>query len=421
MAPDQLSISLASRAAPGGHLEQRAGELVADLKAAFPTSIVVPLVPAGLAGDRPSADATGSRGSTVYAQGGTEVLRQGVSYVHSGALWIGGPDLLRAFHAERGTPELEAGKVVAVGPDSTDHGVVHLVVEGESGERPLMDLPAVEAGETRYASLSNSGEFNYVISPESASRAGLAPALPPDQNAQFIFRGTGPLSQRDISRAKAITARHPGAFVVSLGDLGSHGGPVRTILTLSGAVVALAILEVVLALVGAEARRDRAILVAVGADPRIRRRLSGANGFLIAALAGALAIPAGFTPVAIYEIGAAGGQSGGGPVGHDRPHPLRRPAVGGGPGRTHVAPAGRRSPAPAPRLIGVGTSSRGSLADELESGELRVVPVSKVRDLIRETGRRVVAENREAIEILERHDRRQAPAASSSRRRRRAV
>ncbi len=55
------------------------------------------------------------------------------------------------------------------------------------------------------------------------------------------------------------------------------------------------------------------------------------------------------------------------------------------------------------------TSGTSVVVEELESGELRVVPVSRVRELIREVGRRVVAENREALQILERHDR-QAPS-----------
>ncbi len=64
------------------------------------------------------------------------------------------------------------------------------------------------------------------------------------------------------------------------------------------------------------------------------------------------------------------------------------------------------------------TSGTSVVVDELESGELRVVPASKVRELMRETGRRVVAENREALEILERHDRTQSARSSRSRSRR---
>ena len=63
------------------------------------------------------------------------------------------------------------------------------------------------------------------------------------------------------------------------------------------------------------------------------------------------------------------------------------------------------------------TSGTSVVVDELETGELRVVPASRVHDLIRETGRHVVAENREALEILERHDRLPARAAARGRRR----
>ena len=73
-------------------------------------------------------------------------------------------------------------------------------------------------------------------------------------------------------------------------------------MTLGGAAVALAILAVVLALLGAESRRDRAILVAVGAEPRTRRRLAGMHGVLVAGLAGFLAVPTGFAPMAVQEL-----------------------------------------------------------------------------------------------------------------------
>jgi putative ABC transport system permease protein len=297
MAEDQLSISLF---APGGNVERRTQELIAEFRAAFPSSIVVPLAPAGLSADGQTANGAASS-SAVYAQGGTEVVREGVAFIRSGALLVGGADLLRAFHAEEGIPALEAGKVVAVGPHTTDGGLVHLVIEEEDGERPLMDLPAVEAGGARYASLSDS-EFNYVISPTAAARAGLVPIAPTDQSVHLVLRAAGSLTREDVARAKATAAKHPGAFVLSLSDIGSHGGSVRTILSLCGAGIALAILAVVLALVGAESRRDRAILVAVGAQPRTRRQLAGANGLLIAALAGVLAVPAGFAPAAVYQV-----------------------------------------------------------------------------------------------------------------------
>ena len=40
----------------------------------------------------------------------------------------------------------------------------------------------------------------------------------------------------------------------------------------------------------------------------------------------------------------------------------------------------------------------------LPSGELRVLPASRLRGMIRDYGRRVIAEDRQALQILEDHD-----------------
>lgn len=44
------------------------------------------------------------------------------------------------------------------------------------------------------------------------------------------------------------------------------------------------------------------------------------------------------------------------------------------------------------------------LIEELESGELRIMPTDQVRDRIRDIGRRVVGEHSEALKILAEHD-----------------
>jgi antitoxin component of MazEF toxin-antitoxin module len=44
------------------------------------------------------------------------------------------------------------------------------------------------------------------------------------------------------------------------------------------------------------------------------------------------------------------------------------------------------------------------LVEELEGGELRIMPTDKVRERIRSVGRRVVAEHPEALKILAEHN-----------------
>jgi len=48
------------------------------------------------------------------------------------------------------------------------------------------------------------------------------------------------------------------------------------------------------------------------------------------------------------------------------------------------------------------------LVTALPSGELRVLPATNVRRMIREYGRRVIDEDRRALQILEDHDRNKA-------------
>jgi hypothetical protein len=47
--------------------------------------------------------------------------------------------------------------------------------------------------------------------------------------------------------------------------------------------------------------------------------------------------------------------------------------------------------------------------EELPSGELRVVPVARVREFIRKAGRQVAAKDREALQILADYDRGKMP------------
>ncbi|MGI8659989.1 MAG: hypothetical protein ACR2LH_02985 [Thermoleophilaceae bacterium] len=49
------------------------------------------------------------------------------------------------------------------------------------------------------------------------------------------------------------------------------------------------------------------------------------------------------------------------------------------------------------------------LVEELEGGELRIMPTEQVRERIRTVGRRVVSEHGEALKILAEHD----PAANN--------
>jgi putative ABC transport system permease protein len=142
-----------------------------------------------------------------------------------------------------------------------------------------------------------------VISPAAATSAGLS-SKPTDT---VVLRLPSDLTDADRARAAAILGRYPGATMNDLSNLGSQNGAGRWMFGIGGTVLALLIVAVVVALMGEESRRDRAIVTAVGASPRTRRALSGASAWVVAATAGALAVPAGFVPVTVFRIAQARG------------------------------------------------------------------------------------------------------------------
>jgi putative ABC transport system permease protein len=298
MAEDQTVVGFYDGTSDQTRADARA--LLAELRGAFPSATVVPIRDAiwqdtghlpFLAGpiQRPSQDPD--------VQGGTAAASLPVRTI--GTLVVGGADTLRALHAEDGIAALRAGTVVAVGPDATDHGAIHLARKGPipvdlpSG---TITLPATDAGHTRYASVVD--QYTYVISPRAAAAAGLS-SKPTET---FVARLPPELTAADRDRIATIVERHPGATFEDLSNLGSQNGPGRWAFGIAGTTLALLIVAVVVALIGEESRRDRAIVTAVGASPRTRRALAGASACVVAAAAGALAVPAGLIPVVVFRI-----------------------------------------------------------------------------------------------------------------------
>ena len=67
-----------------------------------------------------------------------------------------------------------------------------------------------------------------------------------------------------------------------------------------GLAIALPVLALVAALTRSEAHSELAVLDAVGISPRRRRRFAAAGVGLLAAIATALALPAGLIPATLY-------------------------------------------------------------------------------------------------------------------------
>lgn len=290
MAEDQLLVGFFDGLNQPTAEERRS--LVSDLRAAFPDASVVAI-----------RAATWPSGRRPYVAGPI-LSEQGHPVRANGMLIVGRGDVLRSMHAQDGVDELRAGTVVAIGPDATDGGQIHLLKRGPAAV-PLPPgtpvLPAVSAGPTRYASLVD--QYTYVISPAAAARADLTS----EPMETIVVRLPSSVTDEDRGRAGSIVNGYSGASMNDLTNLGSQNGAGRWAVGVAGAALALAIVGVVVALMSEESRRDRAIVAAVGAAPRTRRALGGASAWVVAAVAGALAVPAGFVPVAVFRIAQARG------------------------------------------------------------------------------------------------------------------
>lgn len=290
MAKDQLSIGFFDGTSQPTTADRQA--ILADLRGAFPDAVVVPI-----------RVATESNGRRPYIAGPI-VRLQDQTVRMNGTLIVGDAGVLRALHADEGIAALRAGTVVAVGPDATDHGTVHVTTTGPpqvSLPPDALTLKAVDAGSTRWASLVD--QYTYVISPPAAALAGLSS----EPNDTFVLRAPSDLTDADLQKARAIVGRYPGASMNDVSSLGSQNGRGRWYFGIAGTLLALAIVGVIVALIGEESTRDRAIVSAVGASPRTRRALAGASAWVVAGVAGALAVPAGFVPVTVFRVAQARG------------------------------------------------------------------------------------------------------------------
>ena len=241
----------------------------------------------------------------VHAQGPPQLLREGddvIEVTQAEIVSIGDRDLLFTLHAEAFADELEAGYAIAVIDGMVDDGVVH--IENPSGTFETgpysLDIAAVDAS----TGLFGSGQIpGLIISPARAAELGFDP-LPANQ---VVVRAAAPIDDDQLSSAKALASDFPGFHVRGLADTKFGSGPLRAAILAFTAVVALGIIAVAVALISAESRRDRAILAAVGASPQTRRAVAGSRALLLTALAGILAVPAGFLPITVIQLASREG------------------------------------------------------------------------------------------------------------------
>jgi putative ABC transport system permease protein len=202
----------------------------------------------------------------------------------------GDANLLRALGADSAIAAFEAGTVVLLSDKPSDVQSVTLHVVGpdgadlEQGVIPARMVVTVGAGDLPGA----------VLPAAVATRFG----IPAGKNAaRFVIRLAHPVTDAEMGRAGEIAAGYPDTWVDWSRPPEVSGASFRIALIVASLVFALTVTAVAVALGEAESRPEQRTLLAIGADPALRRRITAARAGVIALVGGLLAVPAGLLPV----------------------------------------------------------------------------------------------------------------------------
>ncbi|HEY5519812.1 MAG TPA: FtsX-like permease family protein [Candidatus Limnocylindrales bacterium] len=217
---------------------------------------------------------------------------------------IGDANVLTAFGADSGLATLDSGGVVLVLPDrpvvvddaivtreprSVDQAtvVVRDVLTGD--ELAAVTVPSF----TVATHLGSGGSIaDAVISASTAEALGLKAGVTPT----YLIRLPRPVAEADVAAAATVAAQQPNTRAdASMGPT-RPDELFRLLLVFLSLLFALTVTGIAVALGEAESRSDQRTLLAIGADPGIRRRISAARAGVLALMAGLLAVPAGLLP-----------------------------------------------------------------------------------------------------------------------------
>jgi putative ABC transport system permease protein len=218
---------------------------------------------------------------------------------------VGTPDFLAAMGAEAAATDLAEGHVALLADQPLDTRSATVAVQEnslvpQSGPygtfypthyTQIQQLPA----RAFVVGAAAHGRFpTALISEQLAARLGFE-AVP--EQYMFVIRLDHPVTEADVAAAASLVADSPSTYAEADFKPIDPGAVERLIVSALSMLLALTITAIAVALGEAEGRADQRTLVAVGADPGLRRRIVAARAGVIALLAAILALPAGLLPV----------------------------------------------------------------------------------------------------------------------------
>lgn len=210
----------------------------------------------------------------------------------------GDATLLSALAADSAAAALAAGKVVVLtdSPHIIDEVLIQVdrwdPLNPESGpptEQYVLPAQAVAVGVDPEWGIAPGA----VLPSQVVSELNLVAS---EDYEPYLIRLGHAVAEADLSRAGGIVAAYGSTQVIAATGPDRTPDLLRWVVTAVSLLLALSITAIAVALGEAESRADQRTLLAVGADPAIRRRIAAARAGVLAVLAGLLAVPAGLLP-----------------------------------------------------------------------------------------------------------------------------
>lgn len=226
------------------------------------------------------------------------ILQIQVEECGAGAVASGDRDLLVTLGAELGVDSLSAGKVVVLTEQPMSISWVGL--ETTEGQLQPDGTTEFRLGRTQAFPAVNVAAGHGPFVPGAIIPVAVAEQLgfrASTEYVPYLIRLDHPVTEADVAQAAALLADTPYLSVSSSVKEPDPNEIFRVALAVLSLLFALTVTAIAVALAESESRAEQRTLLAVGADPGIRRRLTAARAGVLALLAGLLAVPAGLLPV----------------------------------------------------------------------------------------------------------------------------
>jgi putative ABC transport system permease protein len=211
------------------------------------------------------------------------------------------PEILALAHAQGAAAILQAGTAVVLANGIARAPTLEIAIYAQATSSDPIRRVTVPA---QVISVPVVGDMlPQLFLPQATIRdLGLVEATPEQAAGEhgvdtLVLQYDHPVTDADVAHAQQVASAYPDTFASVDTPPGRQGELFRLVITALVLLFALSVTGMAIALGEAESRPEQRTLLAIGADPRLRRRIAAARAAVLALLAGILAVPAGLLPI----------------------------------------------------------------------------------------------------------------------------